>query len=92
MSVFRRKSSKPPASREALVEQLDSMRPGAPQCPRQLAPEDVTGLLDLALERLQHAHDTGAVALLAATERLLEETHATQALAKRLSTQPPPKP
>jgi hypothetical protein len=87
MSIFSRRSP-PPPTRDELVEKLDSLRPG-PGGARHLAPEDVTGVIDLALERLQAAQEHGSVALLAATERLLEESEATCALAKRLSDRPP---
>lgn len=80
--------SQPPApSREELEERLDSMRPGAE--PQPFEEGEVTGLIDLALERLQIAQQSTASHLEAATRRLLDEAELTRELARRL-TKPPP--
>jgi hypothetical protein len=85
--------SKPPTSREELVVKLDSLSPeagGTSGVTCELLQEEVTGVIDLALERLQVGAEDGGAALRAATERLLGETTATRALAIRLSKPPPP--
>lgn len=85
--MFGRKSL-PPVTRESLTVKLDSMRPMG--LPMAIAPEEVTGLLTLALERLQAGHDAGAAELRAATDRLLAQTDAAQGVALRLTQLPPP--
>jgi hypothetical protein len=88
------RKSKQPASREELVVKLDSLRPeagGTSGVTCELLPEEVTGVIGLALERLQAGAEDGGATLRAATERLLDETTATRALAIRLSQPPPQK-
>jgi hypothetical protein len=94
--------SKEPPSRELLAEKCDSLRPGTPLAEairsgrptpeRVLAPEDVTGVINLALERLDESAESGRSALEAATARLLDEAAAAQELAVQLTKLPPPPP
>jgi hypothetical protein len=91
--MFGRKS-KPPPTRDELVVKLDSLRPGAPPPgpTERLDPEDVTGVIDLALERLQVGHDAGHAALQAATHRLITQTARSIELAQTVLPPPPPVP
>jgi hypothetical protein len=86
--VFGRKPQPPEVTRDSLTVKLDSLRPMGE--PMVIAPEEVTGLITLALERLQEGHDAGAAELRAATERLLVQTDAAQGVALRLTKLPPP--
>jgi hypothetical protein len=89
--MFGLRSKQPPLpSRDELEVKLDSLRPGARQV--RLEPEDVTGVIDLALERLKIAQESGTAALQAATDRLLSESAAAQALASTVLPPPPPLP
>lgn len=84
--MFGRKSEPPTAAE--LERKADSLRPGAE--PQPLEPEEVTGVIDLARERLQVAQDATSSTFEAATRRLREEAQRAVELARRLST--PPKP
>jgi hypothetical protein len=80
-------SSSEPPTPETLERKCDSLRPGGN--PEPLDPGEVTGVIDLALERLQVAQEATTSALEAATKRLQDETRLAIAFARRLSMPPP---
>lgn len=79
--------SKPDPSPETIQAKLESIRPDGTS-DRPIAPEDVTGILNLALERLADAQTAAHTAILEAAERLTRETRKTMA-ATRALTDPP---
>jgi hypothetical protein len=92
MSVFSRRS--PPAEddttqRLVLEKKLNSIRPDG-STDEPIAPEDVTGLLELARERLRAAVEHTDLVLTRSTERLQRETEALREFSERLSKRPPP--
>lgn len=82
---FFRKTVPPPAP-ETLERKADSLRPGA--SPEPLEAEEVTGLIDLTLERLSHAQQATTDALERAAKRLEYDTRSAIDLARRLSSPP----
>lgn len=78
--------SEPPAA-EAIERKTDSLRPGGE--PQPLDPNEVTGVIDLALERLQVAQQATTNALAAATKRMQTEADYARSLAERVSAPPP---
>jgi hypothetical protein len=76
-----------PSSHEELVRRLDSMRPDG-TFERPLEPKDVTGVLQLALERVRLAEEQTTLALQESTDRLLLETAATRDLVRSLTNPP----
>jgi hypothetical protein len=83
-------SRKPPAppSRAALEQKVDSLRPGSPAPPASLDQGEVTGVIDLALERLEIAQHHTVSAVQAASQRLLDEAQRTRDLARSLTVPP----
>jgi hypothetical protein len=80
-------ASKPPPSHADIVRKVDSLRPdGTTDDP--FADEDVTAVIDLAMERATVAQERTTTALDAAMKRLRSETQKTRELARRL-TDPP---
>lgn len=78
--------SKPPSPDEVKAK-MESIRPdGTSDVP--LAPEDVTAVLHLALERLGDVQDETHAAIIRATERLKNETRQTVAVTRALSAPP----
>jgi hypothetical protein len=86
-----------PARRAELVDKLESLRPDADRPDgadddRPLTQADVSGVLHLALERLDEARAQTTEDLHAAIARLKRSTEETAAVAGRLSSRPPPAP
>lgn len=79
-------TSQPPTA-ETIQRKTDSLRPG--EEPEHLEPGEVTGVIDLALERLQAAQQATTSALESATERMRDEARRAMDLARRLSMNPP---
>ena len=71
--------------RDDLERKLDSLRPGA--TPEPIADEDVTGVIQLASERMISASDQTSAALDSATQRIHDESDRTRRLL--LSLRPP---
>jgi hypothetical protein len=88
--MFGRKktSAPPPADAQTIERKTDSLQPGAE--PEPLDPGEVTGVIDLALERLQAAQEASTSALEDATRKLHAEALRACQLARSL-TIPPPK-
>lgn len=82
-------TSKPPPDPETIERKLESLRPGAE--PEPLDRGEVTGVIDLALERLQVAQEATTGALDGVCKRMQAETARAIAFARRLSL-PPTKP
>lgn len=82
--MFGRKkpSEPPPPSREDLERKTDSLRPGAD--PEALDPNDVTGVIDLATERLRVAQEAATAALEDATRKLHREAERACRLARSM--------
>jgi hypothetical protein len=82
--------SRYPPTPDAIKRKLDSLRPpGAsepPSAPVRLEPDEVTGVINLALERIAVANASTAVEI--AARRLMRESSATQEIMRSLS--PPP--
>lgn len=75
----------------ALQTALDSIKPDGTS-DRRLAPEEVTGVLDLAFQRLDEAQAASARSIDRAAARLKRETRATRALSQDLLMPSPPPP
>lgn len=84
--MFGRKST--PPTPEQIERKTDSLRPGAAQ--EFIDANEVTGVIDLALERLRAAQEATTGALEAATKRLEDEARRAVDLARSVSL--PPKP
>lgn len=78
---------KDPESAEEISKRLDSMRPDG-TFDRPLEAQDVTNVLEFALERVRVAAESTTAALESATARLLQETEATRELARSLTNPP----
>lgn len=76
-----------PSLHEELVLKLDSMRPDG-TFDRPLEQKDVTGVLQLAFERVRIAEEQTRAAIQESTDRLMIETQATRDLVRSLT---PPK-
>jgi hypothetical protein len=81
-------------SDDEIERKTDSLRPGA--APEPLAPDEVTGVIDLACLRLQEAQTAtssavadASSALEAATARMEAETARAVEFAKRVSSRAP---
>jgi hypothetical protein len=85
-------ASRYPPTPDAIKRKLDSLRPpGAserPSAPVVLEQDEVTGVINLALERIAVANASTAVEV--AARRLMRESCATQEIMRSLS--PPPSP
>jgi hypothetical protein len=80
---WRRKSSQPPAAapEPAVIERkTDSLRPGCE--PEPLDPGEVTGVIDLALERLRAAQEATTSALEDSARKLQAEAERARRLAR----------
>ncbi len=86
--MFGRSKSQPPTA-DQIERVTDSMVPGA--MPETLQIEEVTGVIDLALERLQAVQESSTNALEAATRRLRAETQRCTMLARSFTDPPPAK-
>lgn len=73
-----------PSSHEELVLKLDSMRPDG-TFDRPLEQKDVTGVLQLAFERVRIAEEQTRAAIQESTDRLMLETQATRDLVRSLT-------
>jgi len=98
MNPFKRTPSAPPSvpptaapAREAeITHALESIRPDG-SSDRPIALADVTGVLELALERVRLEVERTHATLSCATNRLMHETRAMRATTRRL-TDPPKDP
>jgi hypothetical protein len=75
MSFWRRKTSKPPPTLADLEQRLTTIRPDG-TTDQPLADEEVTGVIDLALEKMIVASQLEVSRLEHATDLLREETDA----------------
>jgi hypothetical protein len=83
----------PSPPREVLVRKLESLHPYALEPATALEPEDVTGVIDLALERVTIAQSQTAEAMRTAVERFEREAAAAKRVTRVLSEseRPPPR-
>jgi len=84
--MFGRRSKPPTPTPEAIERKADSMRPGA--TPEPFGVEEVTGVIDLAIARLEAAQAATTSAIEKATRELQAETAEAIALARRMSHPP----